>query len=151
MTQNQSPGWRRHSSSGSLCSVIIIFCLAAFYSLMCFQIHHQITIVEILLPFEGLSADVSSCGLFLTLCDHVMLFCFRRGRNWVPVKDEEWGYYIVEWDVASMIFFKQYICGSFFQIFLFCAPLPSWCPSVTFSGSQSSLWVTVTVKSAAWF
>lgn len=109
MTQNQSPGWRRCSSSSSFCSVIIIFCLAAFYSLMCFQIHHQITIVEILLPFEGLSGDENSCGLFLTFCDHVMLLCFRRdsrGRNWVPVKNEEWGYYIAEWDVASVIFFQ---------------------------------------------
>jgi len=64
--------------------MIVIFCLGAFYSLMCFQIHHQITILakeEILLPYEGLSADVNLYGLFLNFYNHVLLHFLDKGTR----------------------------------------------------------------------
>lgn len=59
---------------------------------MCFQIHCQITILvkdEILLPFEGLSADGNSYGLFLTFCDHLVLLFFRQGYQGKELSDRQ--------------------------------------------------------------
>lgn len=59
--------------------------------------------------FEGLSTDVHSSVLSLTICAHVVLLfeTDAKGRGSVAVKNEDQGCYIAEQEEASMLFFKQ--------------------------------------------